>query len=77
MIDNPQWLDLHRQMAKLQQRYEELLLDRTSLHPLVQDMAVQIEDLKQQMAAVPRQIAGKLPAALGNGAEADGQASEP
>jgi hypothetical protein len=61
MIDNPEWLDLERQLAELQHRRDNLLADRTPLHPAVQDVTVRIEDLQRQMATISRQIPGKLP----------------
>jgi hypothetical protein len=79
MIDNPQWLDLNRRRADLQQRRDNMLHDRTPLHPAVQDLALRIEDLRRQMEGVPKQIAGKLPSPAGGhhevvGAGGDGDA---
>ena len=62
MIDNPKWLDLNRRLGELQQRRDALLVDRTPAHPAVEDVAIRIGELKQQIAAVPRQIAGTVPA---------------
>jgi hypothetical protein len=59
MIDNPQWLELNRRRADLQQRRDNMLHDRTPLHPAVQDLALRIEDLRRQMDGVPKQIANK------------------
>ena len=56
MVENPRWIDLNLQLSELEQRRERLLLDRTALHPSVVDITSQIDDLKGQMAAVPRQI---------------------
>lgn len=60
MADNPEWLVLDRQLRVLRQRREELLTNRTPLHPAVQNLTVQIEALERQIDDVPRQIAEKL-----------------
>lgn len=56
MIDNPQWLKLERQLAELQQRYDELLVERTPLHPLVVDLAGRTAGIQEKLAATPRRI---------------------
>ena len=84
MIDNPKWLDLNRRLGELQQHRDALLVDRTPVHPAVEDVTVRIKDLKQQIAAVPRQIAstastkGATPAARpkNSAAAADSIASQ-
>jgi hypothetical protein len=55
--DNPQWIELNRQLEDLRQRRTTLLVDRTPLHPAVQDVAMQIADLERRMTTIPRQIA--------------------
>ena len=62
MIDNPKWLDLNRRLGDLQQRRDALLVDRTPAHPAVEDVAVRIRDLQQQIAAIPRQVASTVSA---------------
>ncbi len=62
MIDNPKWLNLNRRLGELQQRRDALLVDRTPAHPAVEDVAVRIEDLQRQIAAIPRQIISTAPA---------------
>ncbi len=57
MIDNPKWLDLNRRLGELQQHRDALLVDRTPVHPAVEDVTVRIKDLQRQIAAIPRQIA--------------------
>jgi hypothetical protein len=59
MVDNPKRLELNGRLSDLDGRYGSLLVDRTPLHPAVQDLAVRIDLVKEQMAAIPRQIAGK------------------
>ena len=58
MVDNPQWLEIQRQLGQLQRRRDSLLIDRTPLHPAVEDVTVQIKDLQRQIATIPRQIPG-------------------
>jgi hypothetical protein len=60
MIDNLDWLDLDRQLTDLERQRDRLLVDRTALHPAVQDVSARIDDLKRQMAAIPRQIPDML-----------------
>lgn len=73
VIENPEWIDLSRQLGELDRRRDALLVDRTPLHPAVQEVAVQIEGLKREMVFIPRQIAGKLPSPTwkGSGGEGD------
>jgi len=56
MIDNPQWSDLNNQLTILQRRRDELLIDRTPLHPAVQDVSARIASINEQMVDVPRRI---------------------
>ena len=57
MVSNPRWVELDRQRATLERRRDSLLVERTPLHPAVREITDQIDELKQQMAAVPRRIA--------------------
>jgi hypothetical protein len=59
MIDNPEWGELEGQLQQLEQRRDNLLVDRTPLHPAVVEATQRIDDVKRQMAVVPRQIPGK------------------
>ena len=63
MVENPEWSELDRQLGVLERRHDEMLNDRTPLHPAVQDLALRIEELQRQVANMPRQIPGKLPTA--------------
>jgi hypothetical protein len=56
MTENPEWLDLNHKLFLLKQRRDEMLVDRTPLHPTVQELGVQINDLRAKIASVPRQI---------------------
>ena len=56
MTDNPEWLDLDKQRADLERSRARLLLDRTPLHPEVQEVDAQLADLQQQLSRIPRQI---------------------
>lgn len=59
MIENPRWLDLRRQISDLKQRREQLLQDRTPLHPAVQEIATRLTELEQQLAVIPQKIPGE------------------
>jgi hypothetical protein len=56
MIDNPVWLDLQRQISDLERRRDQLLVDRTPLHPAVQEIEGRLTEVKQELAATVRQI---------------------
>ena len=56
MLDNPVWLDLQKQVATLESRRDQLLIDRTPLHPAVQEVDAQLAEVKQQLATTARQI---------------------
>jgi hypothetical protein len=56
MIDNPAWIDLQRQVADLEGRRDQLLVDRTPEHPAVQEIEGRLAEVKEQLAATPRQI---------------------
>jgi hypothetical protein len=79
MIDNPQWLALDRQLTKLEQRRDEMLVSRTALHPAVQDIGTRILGVQGQLAATPRQIPqgrADVPALPGNQSIAAGVDSQ-
>lgn len=56
MIENPVWRELEQQLAVLQQRHAQLLIDRTPAHPEVQYVRAQIADVQKAQADTPRQI---------------------
>ncbi len=56
LVDNPDWLQLNRQLADQQQRYDRLLVDRTPLHPEVQAAEIRVVDLTRRLAATERWI---------------------
>jgi hypothetical protein len=58
-VDNPEWIELNEQLAALKRRRAELLVDRTPLHPEVQDADVRIAALRQQLSATPRKLASR------------------
>jgi len=58
MVDNPQWLDIERQLAELQRRRDGLLLDRTPQHPMVVDLAGRMAVVQEKLTATPRLIPG-------------------
>ncbi len=55
-IEDPEWVELGRQLKESQRRRDRLLSDRTPLHPLVQDAEMQIARLKHRLAQVAEQI---------------------
>jgi hypothetical protein len=58
--ENPEWADLSRQLGALRQRRGDLLVHRTPLHPDVLDIEARIQQVEQQMASVPRTLAGPM-----------------
>jgi hypothetical protein len=63
LVENPRWTDLNRQVSDLERRREQLLQDRTPLHPAVVEATARLKEAQDQLAAVPRQIPGKEPKA--------------
>ena len=56
MVTNPRWLELERQSAELIHSREELLVDRTHLHPAVREVSDKIVEIERRMADIPREI---------------------
>ncbi len=56
MVANPRWLELERQSAELIRHREELLVDRTNLHPVVREVSDKIVEIQRRMAGIPREI---------------------
>lgn len=56
MVTNPRWLELERQSAELIRHREELLDDRTHLHPAVREVSDKIVEIERRMADIPREI---------------------
>ena len=56
MVTNPRWLELERQSAELTRRREQLMIDRTPLHPAVMEVSDQIVEIERKMADIPREI---------------------
>ena len=54
LVGNPNWLDLQRQLAELRQRRTRLLVNRTPIHPEVQQTEFRIADLQRQLEATER-----------------------
>lgn len=59
LSDNPDWVDANRQLKILQQRRADLLVDRTPLHPAVQEVENRIEQLQQRVGSLPRHQPGQ------------------
>jgi hypothetical protein len=58
MIDNPQWLGAQQKLANLRCRRDQLLAQRTRLHPAVVEIEGRIAEAEQQLAAIPQTISG-------------------
>lgn len=56
LIENPRWLELRQKISRLEQRRDQLLVDRTPLHPAVREIGDEISDARGKLAAIPRQI---------------------
>lgn len=57
MIENPRWRELQDELTSLQTRQKELLVERTSFHPAVQDVVARMESVQEKMIGVPPRIA--------------------
>jgi hypothetical protein len=55
-IENPAWRELHEKIVAFQQRRDQLLIDRTPLHPAVQEVVAQMTVLQERLAKIPEQI---------------------
>jgi hypothetical protein len=55
-IANPAWLELDRKLADLKLNRDQLLVDRTPLHPIVREVQDDMDEVQRQMDAIPRQI---------------------
>ncbi len=62
MIDNPQWLALSEQLDRMIQHRQQLLVDRTPIHPEVEESRNRISAMRQEMSFIPRKIPGEWPA---------------
>ncbi len=56
-IENPRWTEIGRRLADLEDRRKNLLLERTPLHPSVQEIEMRITDVRREMASISPQIA--------------------
>jgi hypothetical protein len=57
IADNPAWVDLDRKLKSLRQQEAALLVNKTPLHPDVQDIRGRIADCEWQIASTPRFVA--------------------
>ncbi len=62
MVDNPQWLALSEQLDRMIQHRQQLLIDRTPIHPEVEESENRISAMRQEMSFIPRKIPGEWPA---------------
>ena len=53
---NPNWLALKRQLEHARAYREQLLVDRTPLHPMVQVADQEIVDLEKRLAVIPHEL---------------------
>ncbi len=56
MVVNPRWIELERRSEELIRHREELLVDRTNLHPAVREVSDKIVEIERRMAGIPREI---------------------
>ncbi len=63
-VENPRWTEVCRRLADLEERRRILLLERTPLHPSVQEVEMRITDVRREMASIPPKI-GQDSAAAG------------
>jgi hypothetical protein len=54
ILDNPAWIELDRKLTSLRQREAAMLVNKTPLHPDVQDIRARIDDFQQQLDSIPR-----------------------
>jgi hypothetical protein len=55
-VENPDWLDLQKEIVKMQNKEAKLLETRTPLHPEVAEIHDQIHEREMQLTALPRWI---------------------
>jgi hypothetical protein len=54
IADNPSWIDFDRKLKSLRQQEAAMLVNKTPLHPDVQDIRGRIADCERQIASTPR-----------------------
>lgn len=55
IAEDPEKIELESQLAELEERRAELLVDRTPAHPVVRDVETRIARLKEQLASISSQ----------------------
>jgi len=60
-IENPEWVELQRQLAELEHHRAQLLIARTPLHPEVRNVEVRIVRVKQRLDTVPDHLLEEKP----------------
>ena len=55
-VENPRWTEICHRLADLEERKRTLLLQRTPLHPSVQEIDMRINDVQREMASLPPKI---------------------
>lgn len=61
MIENPERRDPERRLSELRRQREQLLVDRTPLHPAIHEIDVKIAEVEEQLEAIPRRISDPTP----------------
>lgn len=56
-VVNPRWLELDARRAELVRTREELLIDRTPVHPEVRELELRIAELEAEQGTIPQEIA--------------------
>jgi len=57
---NPDWLAVRRRLDHARRYREQLLVDRTPLHPMVRAADEEIADLEERLAAIPHELVPEL-----------------
>ncbi|MGO9110036.1 MAG: hypothetical protein ACLP9L_12460 [Thermoguttaceae bacterium] len=60
-MENPRWTEICHRLADLEERRKVLLLERTPLHPSVQEIEMRIADVRREMASIPPKITQESP----------------
>ena len=55
-VDNPEWVTLNAQLEQLRRNLEKMLMDRTELHPAVEESRLRISVFEDKLATIPQTI---------------------
>ncbi|MEE9602221.1 MAG: hypothetical protein V3V75_02885 [Thermoguttaceae bacterium] len=59
--ENPQWAELNAKLELLDERKEQLLVDRTPLHPQIEEVQLRIDDMRLELEKLHRWLAPENP----------------